>query len=420
VRRQNDSRTLNVRSKGWLPVSEADKIAPRIMKLYHIDIDTIVGVPVHSRPRAYEVRQNLDGGYSLMNYSPLKAGPTSYFVIESTDRMTGVTNTFGIQNVRMSIDGTETVVFEKDELRFEDVRYATASVLYDIQRKSRNEAVMLAVKSGNRLPMYKKAVERGVLTLAPGERRNIEITVNDDALNAATLTFAVECNAHHVFSPERPAGRVASVRREFVNSENGMTVIIPAGALYEPIFYTQSIAGTTVAPRADSIRPLSPLHRIGDGVMPLHKAMKISIATDIPAELRSRSCLAKIADDGRLSYAGGVYSNGAVGSSTRDFGTFCVAADTIPPVVKSSFKDGADLSQTASITLTATDNFSGIVNFTGRIDGEWIIFERTASRGEFTHYFDTEKLLPSRTHKLEFIVRDGAGNTTALKRLFIR
>ncbi len=44
VRRTSDSRTLNVMTRGWITTAETDVVAPRIVRLYHIDVDTIAGV----------------------------------------------------------------------------------------------------------------------------------------------------------------------------------------------------------------------------------------------------------------------------------------------------------------------------------------------------------------------------------------
>lgn len=417
VRRLSDSRTMNVMTHGWIEVK--DDVPPRIVKLYQFDVDTVAGVPIHSEPKAYDVKKNPDGNYTLVRTSPLKVGPTSCFAVEATDRMSDVTNSFGIYRVSMAVDGTEKLLFEKDGLLFEDNRYCCASVLYDIQRKSRNEVVMLALKNGNGLPMYKKAVDRGAVFLGGRERSEIVITVEDDARNAVRLSFAVEPDPAHT-PPEQPAGRAVSNRRDFIYSEHGMTVMIPKGALYQPIFYQHSIDSVKIAQRADSIRPLSPVVRIGDGGTPLHKPMKVALEASVPPELRARACLAKVSDNGKLSYAGGKYEDNAVKCSVRDFGTFCVVADTVPPTLKASFADGADLSKTRTVSFTASDNFSGIGYFTGSIDGEWVIFERDSSGSRFEHTFDMAKLQPGRKHVFEFTVRDGAGNSSTCALNFLK
>jgi hypothetical protein len=423
IRRSADSRSLNTIARGW--VAAKDDIPPRITKLYHVDVDTVSGVPIHSRARAYDVAPGEDGRYSLVRTLPLRAGAVSYFVIEATDRKNDVTNTFGIYRARLAIGGNERVIFEKDGILFSETRYACASVLYDVQRTTSNEAVMLALKSSNSLGMYKKAVGRGALVFdrkAKGiQRRNVEITVEDDAGNVVAIAFNVEYNpADAPAPPVAPAGRVASDVTDFVNYADGMAVNIPRGALSEPIFYTQSVVEAAVTPRADSIKPLSKLYRTGNGSMPLLKAMRVAIATDVPEQLRGRACLAMVSAAGGLSYAGGSYSNGAVSGAASSFGTFCVVADDVPPTVSASFADGADLSGVNSVTLTAADNFSGISHFSGTIDGQWIIFERNAARRQYIHRFDSERLQSGRNHTLEFTVRDGRGNTTTLRRVFYK
>ncbi len=430
VRQSATSRTLNTVTRGWIVTAEPDAIAPRIVRLHHIDVDTIAGVPVHSRPRSHEVTRNADGSYSLARDVPLRAGPTSYFVIEATDRRGDVTNTFGIRAARLTVDGDVRVAFDKDGLLFEEARYACPSVLYPVQRNARwgHEAVMLALRGSNRLGMYKKVTGRGAITFGTGTgggsegeaAKNIRIDVEDDAGNISTLTFTVEPDPRYV-PQERPAGRATSLYGNFAHSADGLSVSIPREALWEPIFYTQQVVTPTVAPRADSIRPLSPIYRTGDGTSPLNSAMRLAIAAvDLPSEQRSGACLASVSAAGNLSYAGGTWSGGSVNGSSRDMGTFCVVVDSTAPLLRASFAAGADLSRAASVTITATDNFSGIASFTGSIDGEWIPFERHASRGQYVHTFDAERLRTGGNHTLEFTARDGAGNTTTLRRTFVK
>jgi hypothetical protein len=437
VRRSSDSRSINPMPQGWIATAQPDALPPRIVRLHHIDVDTLGGVPVHSRARSYDVKAGSDGVYSLVRTSPLKAGPTSYFVIEATDRRGDVANTFGIRRATLSVDGDERVVFDKDGVLFEQVRDACASVLYDVQRRARggNEAVMLAVRDGNRLGMYKKAVNRGALVFGGGKAdgmitsggmvtaaapRSVVITVEDDAGNISTLAFAVEPDTARP-APARPSGRPTPLYGNFIHFADGMAVSIPREALWEPIFYSQEIVPAAVAPRTDSIRPLSPVYRTGDGTGALRSAMRIDIAAaDLPTHLRSRAGLARVSENGSLSWAGGSWAGGSVNGSSRDFGMFCVVADTVAPVVGASFGEGADLSGASSVTLTASDNFSGIASFNGAIDGQWIIFERQASRGRYVHTFDPDRLPLGTTHTLEFTVRDGAGNTTTIRRTFYK
>jgi hypothetical protein len=199
-------------------------------------------------------------------------------------------------------------------------------------------------------------------------------------------------------------------------------VTIPRGALYEPVFYAQSVVNQQVAAREDGVKSLSPLHRVGDPAVPLKSAMTVSIAAQVPDNQHSKACLAMVSPTGALSFAGGKYSpsNGTVTGSVSTFSTYCVAADTTPPKVTASFAEGANLTNTKNVTISASDSFSGLSTFSGTIDGQWIIFERNVSRGQYVHSFDTQRLTTGQKHVLEFRIRDRMGNMTVFRRTFFK
>ena len=63
VRRSSDQRTLNTLAAKLLPVR--DRIAPRIMRLHYVEVDSLGDVPVHSRPRTFDVVRRSEGDYAL-------------------------------------------------------------------------------------------------------------------------------------------------------------------------------------------------------------------------------------------------------------------------------------------------------------------------------------------------------------------
>lgn len=444
VRKSANSFAMNVIARGW--ATAKDDIPPRLIKLYRVDVDTLRGVPLHSEPVGYELRRLSDGNYSLSVPQPVRVGRTSYFAIETTDRKNDVANTFGIFRVRMSVDGSERVVFEKDGILFPDTRKAALSTIYELQRNSRNEIIMLAQRGTNALPMYKKTVDRGALRLGPSgvlagaESSLVEIVVEDDAQNAVTLTFTAaydpavvspaspaspaETAANVTAEPQTPSGtpmeRVATGRTDFLNYADGLAVNIPRGALCEPVFYSQSVVEQDVEIRDDGIKPLSRLYRLNGGSLPLQKAMNIAVKAEMPENLQPQACLAMVSAAGKLSFAGGRYSKGAVSGSVSGFGTYCVAFDATPPRVRASFEEGADLTAEKSVTISAADNFSGLSTFSGTIDGQWIIFERNVGRGEYVHIFDMDRLALGRKHNLVFTIRDRMGNSTTFRRTFFK
>ena len=413
IRRTSDARTLNTLSRGF--VSVRDGIAPRIAALYYVHVDTVAGVPVHAAPRKIGLT-SCGNDYSAG--SAVEVYGSGYFVIETTDRKNDVANTFGVYRVTQSVDGMPTVVFEKDEFLFSNTRYCNASVDYASQRGSRNEHIMLAMKQNNLNPMYKHVVNRGVVEAAEGRRRKVDITVEDDCGNTATLGFEIVGTAAQP-APERAGGRRAFCDSKFTHAADGAFVTIPAGALYEPMFYNQKTVSPVLAQRTDGVEPLSKIYSLGRRDIPLHKPFSAAVAVDVPEKLRPRACLASVSESGKLSYAGGRYKDGKVEGSLSSFGVYLVVVDTVAPVIKPSFADGEVLSGRSGVSFAMSDNFSGVASFECEVDGQWAILEQNVVRGTAALVFDRERMHAGREHSLRFTAVDGAGNKTVVTRRFV-
>jgi hypothetical protein len=271
------------------------------------------------------------------------------------------------------------------------------------------------VLPGNELPVY-ETERHGRISLEPGESHTMRYVVADIRGNASTFEFELAGIA-----PERPLdeddGSSPFILRHdapFSMARTGATLRIPDGAVYrdQPFEYA-----------LDRNRPegaLADVHRIHDEREPVHKAYRLSIAVsgDDLGDT-SQLTLARVASNGRLSYAGGTYANGAVTGSLRAFGAYTVAADREEPVVRLlNMSEGSDMSHRRSIRVRVSDSFSGIDSYEGRIDGKWVLFEYDAKYGLLTHTFDGHS--GPGTHELELTATDHVGNSRTVHVTFRR
>lgn len=419
LREGPQQQTVNTLGRGIFHV--ADKTPPTIVQLYYYRVDTVSGVPVHTRAVTRQVKRAASGKYVLATDTPIVVDGPGYFAVEVTDRKEGVSNRFGIYRITEEVDGAPVFDLCIDRFAFSDTRYANAVAVYPLQKKSKNEVFRLAVLENNRMPIYRHVVRRGLLD---GTRRqHVALRIYDDSKNISALDFDIIPAQAAKPRPERPANS-SIVRHDapLRMRTDSLEVSIPAGALYEPVFYFQS---RTRLPAVDAAAPgeafrLSDVYAIHDADVPLHKHISVSIGVDVPDTLRSRAVLAGVSPSGKLFYAGGHWRSGRVCGDVRNFGRYCAAADVTPPVVKSSFAQGADLGKAQRITFTLTDDFSGIAQFSGTIDGKWILFERDLIRKTVTHYFDDARTGTGKRHRLELKVTDGAGNVSIWRGEFFR
>jgi hypothetical protein len=390
-----------------------DNIPPTIVRLHYVAVDTAGIVPVCAKPRTIEIARGTGGNYTLRDTSALVVAPNGYFVVEATDRKNGTQNTMGIYRAAIKMDGAALFGFALDRFAFGDTRQVNSMCYYPLQRGARNQFLRLARQVGNRLPIYSGG--NGTVVLRDDARHNIVIEVEDDNENSAVLRFTVRRGA--AGGMPVPEGRPVDHTRAFTMAEGGARVTIPAGALYDNIFMNIARAGRPTTTR----EIYSQVYSVGLPEVPLHRAISVSVRADsLPAELRPRACLALVNADGKgFSYAGGCWEDGWVTGNSSMFGRFLVAADPVPPTIAPNFSDGADLRGRQSVAFTIKDNFSGIAEFEGNIDGQWIIFERQGSM--ITHFFDPEKVAyDGRRHTLRLTVRDSKGNATTLSRGFVR
>ncbi len=390
-------------------VKMTDNISPTIVRLHYIAVDTAVS----ASPRAIDVARKVGSEYVLKDTAALAIAPNGYFVIEATDRKNGTQNTMGIYRAAVDMDGTSLFGFALDKFSFADTRYVNSLCYYPLQRGARNQFLRLARQAGNRLPVYKGG--NGAVVLKDDGRHTVNIEVEDDTGNSATLRFVVRREDRGGMPV--PEGRPVDHAHAFSLSESGLKVTIPAGVLYDNIFLN---AGRVDAPEVRGER-YSHVYAVGQPQVPLHKAITVSLRADsLPAALRPKACLGMVTADGKgLTYAGGRWDDGWVTGATSAFGRFAVAADTVAPTITPNFADGADLKGRSSIAFTLKDNFSGIASFEGNIDGKWIIFERQGST--ITHILDPEKITyDGDKHVLHLTVRDSKGNSATLSRSFVR
>lgn len=416
IRESGSQRPLNVAKMEIYNI--ADNIYPRIDNLYIIETDTLHGVPVHSAPRALGVKRVSEGEYTVATSEPIVVGPNFHIVVDATDRKNNTHNTFGIYSVDAKLDGERFFSFKLDGFLFNQTRYVNSLSHFGLQRGSRNELLRLALQSNNKLPIYEGVKNRGAVMLSDSELHVVEIDVEDDNKNISTISFFVKLNPNHVANRTQK-GMPVDYRRAYHRSVEGLDVTIPANALYESILYSDSVEPVSEALAGD-LECYSPLYTIHNEGTALHSNMTIAITPrDVPAELISKLCMAKVGKNGRLHSAGGQYKGDRVVASVGDFGSYCVVADTQPPTVVPSFREGADLRGVNTISFTVTDNFSGIASYEATIDGVWVVFDH--QRNRLTHRFSTSSVeYGGRSHKLVLKVRDGAGNEQVVERTFTK
>lgn len=406
--RDGNQQAMNVLAAKIMSV--ADTIPPRVVTLYYVTVDTVNGVPVHTTRAKIPVKKGSSWSYIAGDGTPVKVSSNGYFAIEIAERKNGTSNTFGIYSINMDIDSEHVFGYSLDKINFSTTRYSQAVAKYPEAKGNRNGVYRLAVLPNNPLPVYRNVVNKGLIRLDDDNVHTVSIDVTDETGNSTTLVFDIQ-NGLEVDVPD-VTGEPVMWNENFVYSDAGLTVNIPAKSLYESILFTSEIKPGP----AGGYSPLYRIHKISE---PLQGNIVISIdASELPERLRNKALIASVGTNGRKSSAGGTWKNGVVETKTRNFGSYYIAVDTVAPRITPSFKSGENFSTRKSISFVISDDFSGIQKYDGMIDGKWVLFEYEPSKNRITHYFDTPKT--GGKHLISLVVEDAKGNKKSYNGSFIR
>ncbi|MBQ7964317.1 MAG: M23 family metallopeptidase [Alistipes sp.] len=418
IRDAKTQKTLNIISQGI--VTPKDDISPYIMKVHYVEVDTVRGVPCHSKLATYAVHKTDANTYRTAQKSPIKVGRKGYFIIETSDRKNDVANTYGVYNMVAKLDGKAIFEYRNDGFPFDLSRYCNAVSHYPIQRRSRNEVMRAAMLQGGTKYFYPTLVNRGVVTTAEGEERKMEFVITDDCGNTSTLAFDIVGKSNDACFKGEVAedAIIVEYNRDFAHKvDDILSVVIAKGSLYESI--ALDIERSDVAIKADStIKVLSPAYRIHDDNTPLHKSIGLVFTQDVEERLQPYTVMASVSSGGYLYYSGGRYRHNRLTARTSSFGTFCLVADMTPPTIRPQFEDGQDCRGRDRIAFRLSDKFSGVSSYNVYIDGKWVAIDYARSRAWVN--LKAEGISGGKSHNIEIVVKDACGNTAKWQGTIIR
>ena len=418
LRNASGTHTYNIVRRGLF--RPQDKVAPQLLRLHYIEVDTLEGVAVEATKRSFDLKKV--GGDKYTIQGSVRVGRNGYLLLECRDRQSSnATSRFGIYRVEQRVDGVKCFEYRMDGFAFADTRTCDLVSYYPMQRSAKCEVIRLAKMDAAPDYLYPVAKNRGVVGARSGEQKSVAIAVEDDCGNVARLDFDIVGKAdNQLFTPIRDnAATICGAGRGVTIRDRGICVYVGENALYEPAFCRVQMSYKS--PKIEGVEVLSPSAIVLDEDMPLAGPITVSIAALAPLPLQSKCCIAVKGSKGRYHYGGGFYAGGRVYYKTRKAGEMVVVADTTAPKITPNWKSGADMRSAKRISFRVSDNFSGVDNYELYIDGEWKTLNYSPLQSTLYHTFDTPLAAGRKTtHTLRLRVTDSVGNVAVFEDCFYK
>lgn len=384
-----------------------DRINPTISALYVYKLNN---QPFNEHTPKQRIP--LVGGHGTYRINtPLNLTGEVGFGIVSNDRHSGMSGLNGVYSIILEVDGAPVYTSSFERFKFENSKAINSHIDYPAFLESRISIQKSFVDPGNPLGIYSNLVNRGRINFNDGKLHELKYIITDVKGNTTILPFHVQAGvATAINTPAQPKGILFPYSKVNELSTDSVRIMLPMGTLYNDLDFQYSVGEETVT------HGYSPIHHVQNRYTPLHIGFDLWIKPT--RDLGILADKAVIVNTNGVSQ-GGVYADGFVKATPRNFGSFYISVDTVPPVIAAlNISDGKNMREISKMRFKIRDNLSGIKSFNGYIDGRWVLMEFDLKTATIWHSFDTSTG-PGK-HKLELTVVDMKDNSRTLELNFYR
>jgi hypothetical protein len=386
----------------------ADRVPPTLgtICVYHLGNDPFS----EKTPRQFFGVAGTAGHYHLIKPQVINVDGNTGFGITATDMNSTSQNHNGIYSIELKIDGQTVYTFAVERFAFDQTHAINAYIDYPTFLASHRFIQKCFILPGSKITLYPQSVNRGVVNFNDNALHDVEYVVKDIAGNTSTLKLKVKSSpAKEQLQPANVNTTLFHYDKQNEFSNDKVKVTVPVGNLYDDLYFTYS-----TLPEKKGM--YSTIHRIHNRFTPINDTYQLWIKPD--STIGAMANKAVIVNTNGLC-EGGTYEDGYIKANAHDFGDFYIKLDTVPPIIRPlNIKDGANMAKMQRIALRIGDGISGVKNYSGKIDGKWVLMEWDYKTRVLSYKFDSD-ITPGK-HIFELTVTDNKDNVSNFNANFYR
>jgi hypothetical protein len=336
--------------------------------------------------------------------------------VNANDYQPENTSRHGIHQMKVYLDNELFYSFKIDGFEFKHTKYINSFIAYDELVDNKITYIKTYTEDGNQTPFYETVKNKGLIILKDTLSHNVKIELFDDLLNMSTAELKIRRSSkvptkHQTVNPAQFI--TIHWNNAFEYFEDELEVSIEPESLYSNSLFKST---KTEIPAGG----YSCLRNLGYENIPLHNAMKLKIKpVNLPSHLREHAFVAR-QNKNDISYCGGQFdANGFLVADVSSFGAYFIAVDTVPPKILVNAKS-TNFSASTKLTVTLSDEVTGIKSCNGYIDGEWVLFEHDPKTKSMTYLFNKKQLGDKgKKRQLKVVATDNCNNTATFLYDFI-
>ena len=349
--------------------------------------------------------------YRLKEGDTLALPEQFYLGINTIDKQNDSQNNNGVFEVALFVDSIQVYGNRQERLNFSTGRYINTFIDYGYYSKYRRRYQRAFVGKRNKLKLYTKIQNSGLIQLSDSAYHQIVYQVKDANGNMSKLKFYAflsDSNTFDFLPVDTLKKAVFYADQENAFKVENLQLTLPSDALYDSLYFHFDIL------EKDN-KAYTPVYHLHQKDVPLHKYVKLSIKADsLPEELKSKLLIARVEKENFITSAT-KWDGDWAKASIRSFGKYTLVADTITPTIKwlNSSKNTI-LKGGSKLSFKVKDELSGIKTYKGFFNGDWVLFEYDAKKDLIFYEVEEKRLLNE--NKIIIEVEDRVGNKNVWER----
>jgi len=401
--RDNSSRPMNPKLFG---INVDDTRDPLINSVFVYPQGNDSHVNQNQNPQQIRLVPQTDGNYIA---EKITAFGTLGFGISTVDQQNAANNRNGVFRIQTHHNGEKSIDIVFDRISFDETRYINRYTDYGYFKEKKSRIQKLFIERNNPLSILKSSKNNGFISVSDSLNSTYTIFVSDFNGNNVRISIPIE-------GLKLPIKKEKSIEEHnhFVVAREGaliekgkFSVYIPPNSLYEDAFLQITSDGDILNFHQDNI--------------PLHTNVTISVdVSNYEASDMDKVFIGKLNYRGEPYYSSTSRVGNVLSTKVREFGTYGLAIDTIPPVITAAnFSDKQWISNHKTLQIKIEDKQSGIKNYRATINGKWILMEYEYKNNLLTYDF-SDHINSETENNLKLIVTDNVGNSSKFEATFHR
>lgn len=401
-----DSKTEKVLNPLLFGYDIKDSKKPIVSSLFAYPLDKNAIINQSKRPVALNLSLQSDGTY--LSEKVLATGAIG-FGIASYDTDDVSYNANGIYKAQLFSNGKPVFGYEFDAMYFDEARYINAFIDYGRYKRSKQRVQKLFKTNNEKWANITDNIDSGIFNINQNFSEIKKIQVSDFKGNTTIINLPIEFSSKPstINSDEKITKYFIKAKTDALFENDNITVYFPANTFYEDFYLDFNTQKNTLFLHEDTI--------------PVNSSFTITFTdATITSQDKKKTFIAYVNSNGKLSYYNTKIEENTFSCKSKTLGKYILAKDTLAPKISIAKSiENKDLSKQKSISLTISDDLSGVNTYNGYINDNWVLFEYEPKTKKITHTF-IDTLLTEGANKLKVIVTDNVGNSTTFETQFNR